>query len=211
MARRDEVSEGRGRTRLGPGIAALLLGCAPAPRPATVVIDVPPATASAPPLVPRAAPAAGRAGREGSCAPLDAFHEASMWKALPPHDPHGPMEILAWARRVDDRPWALDAAVVWFRYTRDGGGDGYKLAHLARNPHLPAPEGDTWSITRVYDLFTYKGAENYDHPPTGAEVRQFFKDTMWEMKTPAGWKSLGSGLCRQTWERVIGEPAPDLP
>src|ERR1700679_711977 len=67
MARRDVVSEGRGRTRFGLGIAALLLGCTPASRPATVVIDAPPATASAPPLAPRAAPAAGRAGREGSC------------------------------------------------------------------------------------------------------------------------------------------------
>jgi hypothetical protein len=117
------------------------------------------------------------------------------------------MKVLVWHRITDRRPWALDAAVVWFRYARRDGSAAYKLAHLVRNPHLPAPEGTTWRLSKVYDAMSFRAADNYDHPLTSVEIQAFLRDTLWE-DAPPGWTVLGAGVCGEAWMQVTGEAPP---
>jgi hypothetical protein len=193
---------------LAAALVSALLGCTPERAPVSVVIDAPPpATDDDPSASAHERSHTLPSAHAGACLPKGEFDESAMWQALPPHDPHGPMEVLVWQRISDDRPWALDTAVVWFRYTQDDGSAGYKLAHLVRNPHLPAPEGTTWRLARVYDAMRFRAADNYDHPPTGPEIQGFLRDTQWE-SAPPGWTLLGEGLCRETWKRVTGSAPP---
>lgn len=119
-------------------------------------------------------------------------------------DKSGPTDVrvLVWQIMEDDRPLYVESCVVWLHW-KDGRDYPWRLAHLYRHPkdQQPPPE---WRLSMVWDV-PYTSRQEFDHPPTNADVNQFLKDTWWKFEPEDRWRLLDAAVCVNTWREVIGE------
>lgn len=115
------------------------------------------------------------------------------------------LQILAWYRIRDSRPWYVDNALCWAKVTTEQG-QRWILVHMARNPE----KGDakwhnadpSWHSYMVYDArnawFLY-----FDRAPKNEDI--YGKMVFFKFSIGKDWDLYDSKILNENWESAIGQ------
>jgi hypothetical protein len=112
------------------------------------------------------------------------------------------LQVLAWYRMRDDRPWYVDNALCWGKLTTNEG-PRWVLVHMVRNPR-EAGSWSEWTSHTVFDApndaFFY-----FDKPPVNKYVAEL---SYFHFEPEEGWDVYDSFIDIRAWSMAFGQ-GPD--
>ncbi|HJZ56457.1 MAG TPA: hypothetical protein VKE74_15940 [Gemmataceae bacterium] len=147
--------------------------------------------------------------------PPKEWDRKAIAKAMPYPWDDGPVSILAWQVREDDRPLRVTECLTVKRLVRpNNASERWALGSL----YLDRKDNKTWEQGTIWLTPDPRGKappaiwgyQCYVERPTPADVRRFLEERGRTFGPEGDWKLVDGGVCGKAWRAALGWDPIDL-